>query len=221
MAANSQELKYVFAQLLLLLKVFSRWTRQLVFCFFSAQVNVLLFLCFLVAFLFPPHIMHGFCALHIKLFGIFTIFLQIGMNPRLCSQSCCKKHLVSVSLNLQVPNTWLWWIWTCDWELCFAQKVAERERERKNTQHNWAWNTFVRCMTFRQMVKVSLYAANMLHFLNLCVYWFFWLLVLSIYAFMCRYKTHVMCEETWWIIFVGVYRLRCAKLYSRLWFSCS
>lgn len=127
MAANSQELKYVFWKLLLLLKDFSRWTRQLVFA--SAKVNAPLFLCFL----FPScllHIMHGFYALHIKLFGICTTFLQIGMNPGLCSQSCCKKHLVSVSLNPQVPNTWLWWIWTCDWELCFAQKVAEKKKKK-------------------------------------------------------------------------------------------
>lgn len=189
MAANSQELKYVFWKLLLLLKDFSRWTRQLVFA--SAKVNAPLFLCFL----FPScllHIMHGFYALHIKLFGICTTFLQIGMNPGLCSQSCCKKHLVSVSLNPQVPNTWLWWIWTCDWELCFAQKVAEKKK--KKNHRNWAWNTFVRCMTFRQMVKVSLYAANMLHFLNSFVYWFIWL---PFYLFMhlCAVIKPVLCAN--------------------------
>lgn len=56
-------------------------------------------------------------------------------------------------------------------------------------------------MTFRQMVKVSLYAADMLHFLD-----FFWLLIylaafLFMYAFMYRYKIHAMCENIWetWI----------------------
>lgn len=141
------------------------------FCLSSGQCSPfpLLSCCFL----FPPHIMHGFCALHIKLLGIFTIFLQIGMNPQLCSQSCCKKHLVSVSLNLQVPNTWLWWIWTCDWELCFAQKVAERERERKTlttTEHEIhlsdAWHSdrwwkshfmLQTCCTFRMYAFIDLF----------------------------------------------------------------
>lgn len=127
----------------------------------SLSFPILSFLFYLTLHMFQcnPH----------KLFGICTISLQIGTKPLFCSQSCCKKHLVSVSFNPQVPNTWLWWIWTCDWELCLAQKVAEKNH------CNWAWNTFIRCMTFRQMVKVSLYATNMLHFLNSCVSWFIWL----------------------------------------------
>lgn len=108
--------------------------------------------------------MRNFYVLHMKLFAICTTFLHISMNPLLCPWSfCCKRHLFSVSLNLQVPNTWLWWIWTCDWELCFAQKVAEKNH------CNWAWNTFVRCMTFKQMVEVSLNAANMLNLLSSCL----------------------------------------------------
>lgn len=58
--------------------------------------------------------------------------LQIGTNPSARLAVFAVKSTWSLSLNPQVPNTWLWWIWTCDWELCFAQKVAgKRKRKRE------------------------------------------------------------------------------------------
>lgn len=55
--------------------------------------------------------------------------LQIGTNPSARLAVFAVKSTWSLSLNPQVPNTWLWWIWTCDWELCFAQKVAGKRKE--------------------------------------------------------------------------------------------
>lgn len=124
-----------------------------------------------------------------------------------CSQSFAVKSTWSpVSLNLQVPNTWLWWIWTRDWELCFAQKVEEREREKKAQHCNWAWNTFVRCMTFKQMVKVSLYAANMLHFLISC----FLLIYLAAFSSICVSKH----------LFILKSKFRCLTVYC-LTYQCT
>lgn len=170
MAANSQELKYVFWKLLLLLKDFhiklgGLFLGSLGHSFPSTLCTIFMYSAWS-------------CLLFLLLFCILAWILWF----------CCKKHLVCVSLNLQVPNTWLWWIWTCDWELCFAQKVAEKNH------CNWAWNTFVRCMTFRQMVKVSLNAANMLNLLSSCFCWICWH---PVYHF----NIELMCNFTVWCSF--------------------
>lgn len=144
MAANSQELKYVFRKLLVLLQDFAK--------------NIL------ASFLLLSFPLLSFCILHEAFLHVSAYRPESGA---LLAVLCCKKHVVSVSLNPQVPNTWLWWIRTCDWELCIAQKVAEK------SHCNWAPD--IRCTTFRQMVEVALYAANMLHFLSSCADWFIWL----------------------------------------------
>lgn len=84
-----------------------------------------------------------------------------------------------MSLNLQVPNTWLWWIWTCDWELCFAQKVAgekiiatEHEIHLSDAWHsNRWWNSHFMlqtCCTFSSLAFIGL--SGCLSVARLCVY---------------------------------------------------
>lgn len=157
MAANSQELKYVFfcgENSYCYWRIFAHWTRKPVFFLWggggSPWVNAFPF------FTRCPHTKHDFYVLHKKCVGIDIFPFCCWKKKKEKKEKSTWSH---ASLHLQVPDTWLRRIRTRDWELRFTQKVAEKNHR------NRAWNTFVvRCMTFRQMVKVSLYAANMLRF---------------------------------------------------------
>lgn len=143
-----------------------------------------------------------FHALHTTLFASWTTSLRNWHEPLgSSSQSCCKKHLVSVSLNPQVPNTWLWWIWTCDWELCFAQKVAgERKERRSRGEKKIIKNSLQLSMRYicqmhdiqtdGESLTLCCKHGALLKFLCLLIYL---AASPSIYAYMCH-GNNVMCE---------------------------